>query len=263
MDGVIFDIKRYALHDGPGIRTTVFLKGCPMKCLWCHNPESQSPCIEKMKKVNKIGSQEFVDSVDIGYYISPKELIKEIEKDIIFFEESGGGVTFSGGEPLMQDEFLLETLKLCKQKGIHTCVDTCGYAPKDAYRNISEYTDIFLYDIKHMDSSLHQSQTGVGNEMVLNNLELLSNMGKNIIVRYPLIPEFNISEKNINKTIEFIKQLTNISAIHLLPYHNLGKEKYVDIGRVNPLIDKPDMMKDEADKVAAIFLKEGLKCKVV
>ena len=263
MNGIIFNIKRYALHDGPGIRTTVFMKGCPMKCLWCHNPESQRACIEQMQKINKIGLKEFCETVNIGYEISVKELVAEIEKDHIFYEESQGGVTFSGGEPLLQKDFLLEALKMCKQKNIHTCIDTCGYSRKDSIAEVAAYTDLFLYDIKHLNESSHLEYTGVSNKKVLENLRYLSDKGKEIIIRIPVIPGYNDSLENITATIDLVKSLSNIREVNILPYHNLGKEKYAKLGLNNPLGEMTDMPKDKAEVISLIFKENGRKCRII
>ena len=190
MQGIIFDIKHYAIHDGPGIRTTVFLKGCPLGCWWCHNPESRSGDIFQYKKQEKIEGRIVEQIETIGKNYTVPEVMKEIEKDIVFFEESGGGVTFSGGEPFKQTEFLKELLKCCKKQEIHTCVDTTGYVKTDQLEKAALFTDLFLFDLKHFDDKMHIKYTGVSNKQILENLQLLDEMGKSVQIRYPLIPGY-------------------------------------------------------------------------
>lgn len=216
--GIIFDIKQYAIHDGPGIRTTVFLKGCPMQCWWCHNPESR-----------EINPQQTADST-IGKTMSVAEVMKEINKDTVFYDESGGGVTFSGGEPLIQSEFLLDLLRACKAVGIHTTIDTCGHAEKNAVQKILSYTDLFLFDLKLINENDHLKYTGVSNKKVHENLELILNVGNEIDIRIPIIPGITDKIENIEKVIAYLKSLSGIHKINLLPYHKIGAHKYERLG---------------------------------
>jgi len=215
LKGLIFNIQRYTLHDGPGIRMTIFFKGCPLACWWCHNPEGQ--CGEKVAEAASEKSD---------YSVSIEELMKEIEKERIFFEESGGGVTFSGGEPLMQIGFLSTILHECKKNNIHTTLDTSGYADEDDLIKIIDQVDLFLYDLKIMDDSEHIKYTGVSNTKILDNLRLLSRKNKNVFIRIPVIPGINDTDKNTIKMIEFLEELGNIKQIHLLPYHRNAEGKY-------------------------------------
>ena len=185
MKGVIFDIKRFAVHDGPGIRTTVFLQGCPLGCWWCHNPEGQR---------NNAGNK-----------VSVAEVMDEVIKDSIFYEESNGGVTFSGGEPLHQSGFLSELLKGCKKEGFHTCVDTSGYATKESIDLIMDDTDLFLFDLKHTDDTVHRKYTGVSNSCIIDNLKYLAGKKKEIILRFPVIPGINDSTDNISEMLKLLK----------------------------------------------------------
>ncbi|MDR1722523.1 MAG: glycyl-radical enzyme activating protein [Tannerella sp.] len=227
MKGVIFDIKRFAVHDGPGIRVTAFLKGCPLACGWCHNPESRSAAISTVDKTVRIGDKAFVESETIGYEMTPEELIAEFRKERVFMEESGGGVTFSGGEPLAQADFLAEALALCKRENFHTAVDTSGFAHWDSFEAIIPYTDLFLYDLKLIDNDLHLFHTGVSNAIILENLERLSAMGASVRVRMPIIPEATLNDENISRSISFLKSLSgNIIGIDLLPFHNTAVRKY-------------------------------------
>lgn len=259
--GFVFDIKKYAIHDGPGIRTTVFFKGCPLQCQWCHNPESwrQHPeqgwrrgrciachqCIEvcTAKAISFVDNVPVTDAskcvlcgrcVDacvtgarevIGQEMTVSEVMIEIEKDVIFYDQSGGGVTFSGGEPLMQPEFLLELLNRCQEQQIHRAVDTSCYAEPEIVEMISETADLFLCDLKHMDSDVHERFTGVANDLILNNIKRLSEARKEIVIRIPIVPGFNDDQANIEATGKFIASLPNVSRIDILPYNLGGKEK--------------------------------------
>jgi pyruvate formate lyase activating enzyme len=215
MKGIIFDIKRFAIHDGPGIRTTVFLKGCPMDCHWCHNPESRSPELQKT-----------TDNEEIGRYITVADVIQEIEKEIIFYDQSGGGVTFSGGEPLQQTDFLSALLDQCRKRDIHTTLDTTGYAVTELFSPIIPRVDLFLYDLKIMDEEDHMKYTGVGNRSVKENLKRLEAEDKAVILRFPVIPGITDSEANIKAIGEFVTPMKNVQQIDLLPYHRIAEAKY-------------------------------------
>jgi len=266
--GLIFDIKRYAIHDGPGIRTTVFLKGCPLRCQWCHNPEGQEStpeimvrsarCVEEcldcisqcpQSAISKDGEVIWVDqskcdfcakcrevcvyeAIDIiGREVDVRDVVDEIEKDRIFFDESGGGISLSGGEPLMQPDFLEALLEEFKKREIRITVDTCGYAPFDVLDRIRENVDLFLYDIKVMDDKKHKEYTGVSNQLIIENLRKLSEKGANIAIRIPIIPGVNDDEENIQSIAEYLQSLKNIKQINLLPFHRGGIEKYKGLGK--------------------------------
>ena len=228
MNGIIFDIKKFALHDGPGIRTTVFLKGCPLDCWCCHNPESirelpEEITINSLSSANKICEQE---SELFGKEYSIKELFIEIKKDRLFYDESGGGVTFSGGEPLIQNEFLAGILSECNTAGINTAVDTSGYAGRKYFSSIYNLTDIFLFDLKILDDELHRKFTGVSNKIILDNLRFLTEKGDKVIVRIPLIPGVTDTEENLSGLSDFLINLDNIRKIDLLPYNEVAESKY-------------------------------------
>lgn len=278
--GMIFDIKRYAIHDGPGIRTTVFLKGCPLRCEWCHNPESWYPGKERAFRrgrceacghcVGACPRQAISLEADrpttdedrcvlcgacveacvagareiIGRQIGIGELIAEIERDVVFYDQSGGGVTFSGGEPLMQPDFLLGLLVECKARDIHTAVDTSCYAPAEVVDDVSPYIDLFLCDLKHMNSTRHKQATSFSNELILENIRRIAAAGRKIVLRLPLVPGFNDDDLNLEATGRFATSLGAVVAMDVLPYNSGGSAKSVrlagqrDMLRATPPTDE-------------------------
>ncbi|MBI9053701.1 MAG: glycyl-radical enzyme activating protein [Bacteroidales bacterium] len=259
MEGTIFDIKHFAVHDGPGIRQTIFFKGCPLNCWWCHNPESQNVNPEKYTKVNKLDGKEFKKEVAVGYKISVDELLKTISGDKIFFEESGGGVTFSGGEPLMQARFLIEILKQCKQNKIYTCIDTTGFASKNTIEKIADFVDCFLFDIKLIDEKLHQKYTGIPVKGILENLQWLDQNNKNVVLRFPIIPGITNTSKNISEVKSLLKSLKNINQIDLLPYHNISNGKYLRFNKENKMKNAEPLSDDEMQNLKLEFESIGFK----
>ena len=262
MQAIVFDIKRYAVHDGPGIRTSVFFKGCPLRCIWCHNPESYKAGVESICRNNRLGDIEVADESEIGKVYTLDQLISEIENDQLFFDESGGGVTFSGGEPLMQIDFLEAILKACKEREIHTALDTTAYAPKDKIDRIADNVDLFLFDLKHMLDAEHQKNTGVSNKLILDNLKYLSEKGKKIIIRFPMIPGYNDSKENINLMLDFLNELPNKPEFHILPYHRTGQDKFRRFGIESLMPDIPSLMEEDTVWVQDVFKAEGYKVKV-
>ena len=218
----IFKIQRYSIHDGPGIRTTLFFQGCPLSCRWCHNPESQEMPVET--------NPEDLDRV-------AAVLMNEIEKDTIFYDDSGGGVTFSGGEPLCQPQLLFRLLDQCREKGIHTCLDTSGYADTKIVMKAAGKTDLMLYDIKLIDRALHEKFTGKSVVPVLENLKRLSGQNANIRLRFPLIPQLTDTNENIEAVMAFLKKNTVYRDIHILPFHKAGEKKYATLNMRNELKD--------------------------
>jgi len=221
--GIIFDIKKYAIHDGPGIRTTIFLKGCSMGCQWCHNPESKNFGIENFTVKDRV--KKVTKTETVGYEITVDEVIRIINKDKVFYEESDGGVTFSGGEPMVQTNFLFEILKECKKSGIHTTVDTCGETICKNFEKIIDFVDLFLYDLKIIDKVIHNKYTGISNKRIHKNLINLIEKGKEIELRIPLIPDITDTDKNLEDLIKFISELKRKPAVILLPYNPLNRDK--------------------------------------
>ncbi|MCP4706317.1 MAG: glycyl-radical enzyme activating protein [candidate division Zixibacteria bacterium] len=246
--GIIFDLKKFAIHDGPGIRTTVFLKGCPLDCQWCHNPESRKSGPEKIQIKNRLIKEE-----SIGEEITVEKLMKEIEKDKVFYKQSGGGVTFSGGEPMDQIGFLQEMLLLCQNNNISTAVDTSGFVPFEYFDKIYDLVDLFLYDLKIMENNLHQKYTGISNKLILDNLTKLAKMGDSVIIRIPIIPGVTDSRKNLNEIIDFVSPLKNITDICLLPYNKLGEDKRERFGITNKLGKLSTQETARMNELAAVF----------
>ncbi|MHC4641399.1 MAG: glycyl-radical enzyme activating protein [Planctomycetota bacterium] len=296
--GLVFDIKKYAIHDGPGIRTTVFLKGCPLHCQWCQNPESweKDPelcfrtgrcvrcghCVEVCTRhaTTIIEDQPSIDPsncslcgecVDaclagareiIGQEMNVNQVMTEIQKDTVFYDQSKGGATFSGGEPLMQSEFLLALLNHCKTHGIHTAVDTCCFAEFEIIRKVADKTDLFLCDLKHMDNNMHERFTGVGNNLILDNIKQLSEAGKEIIIRIPVIPGFNDDQGNIEATGQFAASLSNISRVDLLPYNRGGTEKSTRLSADYKFMQAETPDDEKMNSIAEILEKYGFEVKI-
>lgn len=255
MKGMIFNIQKFCVNDGPGIRTTVFLKGCPLKCAWCHNPESQALKSEIMFYADKCTGCErckgitaedkdfvcFNGAKEIcGKPVAVDDVINEVLKDKIFYDNSGGGITLSGGEPLYQLEFSLELLRKAKENGLHTAVETCGFTSSDNLKLVAEYTDLFLFDYKETNSVMHKDFTGVGNEIIISNLKLLNSLKKQIILRCPIIPGYNDRQDHFDGICTIANGLENILCVEIEPYHPLGENKYSSLGRNTQKIKVPD-----------------------
>jgi pyruvate formate lyase activating enzyme len=272
LQGTIVQFERYAVHDGPGIRTVVYLKGCPLRCLWCHSPETQSPepevgirgdrCIRCGTCVGACGHDAVVDAgayydVDrgacalcaecaalcptgardvIGRAMTVDEVVAEIERDTVFYDESGGGVTISGGEPLLQPDFVGALLEACRSRRLHTAVETCGAGDPAALLGLAAHTDLFLYDLKMMDDERHRRVTGASNRVILENLALLVARGANVRVRVPLIPGVNDDEENVAAIGRYVASL-GLRGLDVLPYHRAGIAKYRRLGRMYLLPD--------------------------
>lgn len=294
--GMIFDIKRYAIHDGPGIRTTLFFKGCPLHCWWCHNPEGQSfdpelmiwpercincrTCVSacpnsavstangsivtdrsKCKACGVCAEKCPANAREIvGKKFSVDGLMQEAEKDVPFYDESGGGITISGGEPLAQPMFLNAFSSACKKEGIHVALDTNGYAKTEIVMKVSRNVDLFLYDLKVMDDKKHKLHTGVSNKLILKNLKRLDSLGKRIIVRFPLIPSVNSDEENVRSMSDFVSRLKNVEEIDILPYHRLGVEKAKRLGKTAKSFK--NLSNEMVENIAKELKSFGLKVKI-
>lgn len=265
--GTIFNIQKFCVNDGPGIRTTVFFKGCPLNCVWCHNPESKkavpevfynaSKCIKCGKCMAKCDENAHDFSGDVhnykrekcivcgkccdlcptealevaGYEITAEDALKEVLKDKAFYDNSGGGMTLSGGEPMMQYEFALELMKRAKEEGLHTCMETCGFADSEKYREIARYVDIFLFDYKITNKEDHKKYTGVSNDKILANLFMLDEMGKNTVLRCPIIPTINDTDEHLLAIAKTANRLKNVLEVNIEPYHPLGSGKSEMLGK--------------------------------
>jgi pyruvate formate lyase activating enzyme len=248
MNGTIFDIQRFSVHDGPGIRTTVFMKGCPLRCRWCHNPEGLSVSQElQFFKEKCIGCGRCGDRASLeaaakcptealavcGRRISAEDALKEVLKDRIYYGNSGG-ITFSGGECLLQADFVASVLSLAKAEGIHTAIDTCGCVTWEAIEKTLPFCDLYLYDIKCINPDTHKAFTGVDNSLIIENLKKLSETGKEIWIRTPVIPGFNDTESEMTQIADLLSPLSGIRQITLMPYHTLGASKYETLGLTYP-----------------------------
>jgi pyruvate formate lyase activating enzyme len=296
--GRVFNIQRFSLHDGPGIRTTVFLKGCPLRCSWCHNPESQASAPELAVQANRCiacgacveacpnGAATWKDGLVqtdwaeckrcgdcvvvcpmggrtlLGDEMTADEVMLEVSRDRDFYDESGGGVTFSGGEPLARVDFLEACLIACKGRGYRTAVDTCGYAPLEALQRIAPLTDLFLYDVKIVDSALHEQHTGVPNERILENLRWLCASGRDVWIRFPLVPGINDDDESVVALAKFVNSLPGSVPLQVLQYHGMGSHKYSRVGRDNPMRGVEPYADGRAAEIAAILKSRGVAASV-
>jgi pyruvate formate lyase activating enzyme len=293
--GVITEFKRFATHDGPGIRTTVFVKGCPLRCVWCSNPETweMTPqlyfkpqlCVEsgrcvdicpekaiamsKERKIDRLKCNLCFKCVDaclygalekVGKVVSVEEVMRVVERDLPFYQKSGGGLTLSGGEPLHQPTFTSGVFKRCKESGIHTTLDTCGYARPDVVEEVLKYTDLVLLDIKHMDSEKHKKYTGVGNELILHNARIMARRCE-VRISLPLIPGLNDSYENIRATAEFAKSL-GVKYIDIEPLHKFGDHKYRFLGLESPYKHLTEPTREEVLSVKREIESMGIQATV-
>jgi pyruvate formate lyase activating enzyme len=298
LTGTVFNIQRYSIDDGPGVRTTVFLKGCPLTCLWCSNPESQCGLPEVTYRYTsckrcgtcvKVCPAQAVTLTDDGVHIdraectlceecvkncvpealkisgkkmTVDEVFKVVKKDADYYEASGGGVTASGGEILTQADFVTALFKRCKEAGYHTNADTSGFGDPAALEKILEYSDLVFFDLKHMDPVKHREYCGTSNDLILSNLNLVVKKGVPVVIRVPLIPGYNNSDENLRALAETVSKITKDSVVNLLPYHRYGANKYRMIDMVYRLESVPELTQDELTKAKEIIESDGLKCEI-
>lgn len=252
--GRIFDIQKFSVHDGPGIRTIIFLKGCALRCRWCCNPESQAFEIQTMMQNGK-------EKV-IGKDVTVREVIDAVKQDMPYYRRSGGGMTLSGGEMLCQSEFATALLRCAKESAINTAVETTGFASWEKIEKMLPYIDTVLMDIKHMDSSKHKEFTTQPNERILENAALIAEHAKKLIIRVPVIPTFNDTPEEIGAIAKFAKSLKGVTEINLLPYHSFGRDKYEGLGREYKMGDLPSPTDEQMLKLKAVAEQYGLQCKI-
>lgn len=296
--GTIFDIQRFSINDGPGIRTIVFIKGCPLSCKWCSNPESQlmnveimynaSNCIncgnckdicpenaidfqaehkidrDKCKKCGLCVEKCYYNALlKTGREVNVEELVEELKKDSIQFRRSGGGVTISGGELLTQSDFVRELLKACKAKGWHTTIETTAFGKKELIEKILPFVDLVLLDIKHINKKMHREHIGVDNYLILENAKYISENAKELIIRVPVIPNFNCDKASINDIAEFVSKLNEVERVDLLPYHNLGESKYDNLGINYEMDNKIESPKEELmEEFKKLVESYNLECSI-
>jgi len=295
--GTVFDIKGFAIHDGPGIRTTVFLKGCPLRCDWCHNPESQAQapvlaqfpnncigcgkCLERCPHDGLTRGEEqvlidrsrcvacgtcaetcYAEALVVrGRRMTVAEVIAEVLKDRPFYENSGGGMTLSGGEPLFQPEFAIALLRAAKAEGLHNCLDTCGYVPWEVLEAATAYCDLVLYDLKTVDPRLHRTWTGRNNQRILENLRALTSDGVPVQLRMPLVPGFNDRPEDMAAAARFIMELAHPPPLEILPYHRLGEGKHEALGVTGGFHAEPPP-REQVEALAEVAREHGVQCEV-
>ncbi|MCR4396136.1 MAG: glycyl-radical enzyme activating protein [Candidatus Saccharicenans sp.] len=298
MKALIFDLKRYAVHDGPGIRLNVFFKGCPLHCLWCHNPEGVAFEPELMLMPNRCArcgdcvracrygalNQDSEGQVEadrsrctlcgdcleacqreaiaiVGREMTVEEIAAEAEKERVFFEQSGGGVTLTGGEPLAQPALAEALMDGLRRRGIQVALDTSGYAPREIFLRLAEKADLILFDLKLMDEKKHQKYTGVSNRPILENLKALETVGRPVWVRFPLIPGVNADDQNLEAMAEFLSGLKMVQQLSVLPYHKGGVEKFRRLGRQAEFAVFEPPSPEQVEKVIGFFRKKGFQVK--
>ena len=295
--GVVFDIQRYSLHDGPGLRTLVFLKGCPLRCLWCSNPESQARAPELLfdaarctmclscvgacpsGALSAAGEHDLVYDRErctmcgacvqacprearriVGRTMTVDEVLSIILRDAPFYRRSGGGVTLGGGEPTYQPEFARSLLDRFSTHGLNTAIETCGQAETRAFLSVAEAADRVYFDIKHLNRDVHIALTGVSNELILDNLTALLHVHRDVVVRYPLVPGCNDGDSDLRAFADYLLRIPRVPPVEFVPYHRFGEHKYGLLGRDYELADTPPCEEQETDAACAILRQFGLEC---
>ena len=254
IEGTVFNIQRYSIDDGPGVRTTVFVKGCPLKCKWCSNPESQSREIEELSEGGKVKC--------VGRDVTVDEIMPEILADIPYYRRSGGGVTLSGGEVLCQADFVAELLKACKAAGLHTAIESAASTSYSEIEKLLPYLDLYLMDIKIMDPIKHKEYTGADNTVILENARRVANSGVELIIRTPIIPGVNDTAEEVRAISRFAKSLGTVREHHLLPYHRLGQDKYAGLGRSYAFKGVEPPSKERMEYLLSVAEESGLRCQI-
>lgn len=252
--GRIFDIQRFSVHDGPGIRTIVFLKGCVLRCKWCCNPESQSFAVEEMTLGGKVKT--------VGRDVTVGEVMDMVKRDMPYYRRSGGGLTLSGGESLCQPDFAVALLKAAKECSINTAMESTGFAKYEVIEQYLPHLDLFLMDIKHTNSEKHKQFTSKPNELILENAKKIAENANKLIIRVPVIPTFNDTEEEISEIAEFAKSLSGVSELHLLPYHRLGQDKYKGLGRTYELTSLVPPTDEKMQQLSNAVQATGLQCRI-
>ena len=252
--GRIFNIQRFSIHDGPGIRSIVFFKGCYMRCAWCCNPESQSYDVQTMIENGK--------EKIVGQDVAVEEILPELLADMPYYRRSGGGVTLSGGEILAQPKFARDLLHACKENGLHTAVESTANAPFENIEKILPYLDLYLMDIKHIDSAKHKEYTGVDNEKILENAKKIAESGVELVIRTPVVPGFNDTAEEIRAIAKFAKTLPGVKEPHLLPYHRLGQDKYAGLDRNYALKGVEPPSAEKMQYLLSVAEESGLRCQI-
>ncbi len=252
--GRIFDIQKFSIHDGPGVRTIVFLKGCVLRCRWCCNPESQSYEIQQMETAGKVKT--------IGRDVTVSEVIDEVMKDRVYYKLSGGGITLSGGECLCQPEFSVGLLRAAKDYGINTAIESTACAPIETIRTFLPFLDTYLMDIKHIDPEKHKAFTGRDNKLILENAKILAKEANKLIIRVPVIPTFNDTKEEIGQIAKFVSEIMPGGEINLLPYHRLGTDKYKGLGREYTLSHIEPPTESYMEELLNVAKSYGLKAQI-
>lgn len=254
ISGRIFDMQRFSIHDGPGIRTIIFLKGCKLRCRWCCNPESQEYDIQTMKVQGK--------PKIIGRDVTVDEVMSEIVKDLPYYRRSGGGVTLSGGEALNQPEFAVALLQACQEYGINTAMESAGFADFEVINQYLPYLDYVLMDIKHMDSNKHKEFTSKPNHLILENARKIAEAHTNLTIRVPIIPTFNHTKEEVKAIAMFVKTLPGVKELHLLPYHRLGQDKYEGLDREYTMAQVEPLSNEYMEELLEAANTSGLQCQI-